>query len=94
MSQENQHISDKNTQLQNELNRINEVYEEKIRKIKSEADETIAMTTEKYSTERNLIQEKYDKVKKTFKDTESILNKKLNEMEKERAVDIEKISNL
>jgi len=94
LSQENQHISDKNTQLQNELNRINEVYEEKIRKIKSEADETIAMTTEKYSTERNLIQEKYDKVKKTFKDTESILNKKLNEMEKERAVDIEKISNL
>lgn len=94
MSQENQHISDKNTQLQNELNRINEVYEEKIRKIKSEADETIAMTTEKYSTERNLIQEKYDKVKKTFKETESILNKKLNEMEKERAVDIEKISNL
>ena len=94
MSQENQHISDKNTQLQNELNRINEVYEEKIRKIKSEADETIAMTTEKYSTERNLIQEKYDKVKKTFKDTESILNKKINEMENERAVYIEKISNL
>jgi hypothetical protein len=56
LSQENQHISDKNSQLQFELNRINEVNEEKIKKIKTDADETISITIEKYSTERNLIQ--------------------------------------
>lgn len=56
LSQENQHISDKNAQLQFELNRINEVNEEKIKKIKTDADETISITIEKYSTERNLIQ--------------------------------------
>lgn len=38
LSQENQHISDKNAQLQFELNRINEVNEEKIKKIKSDAE--------------------------------------------------------
>lgn len=34
-----------------------------------------------------MIQDKYDKNKKAFKEIESALNKKLNEMEKERAVD-------
>lgn len=41
-----------------------------------------------------MIQEKYDKTKKAFKETESVMNKRLNEMEKEKAVDVEKISNL
>jgi len=44
LSQENQHISDKNVQLQLELNRINDVNEEKMKKIKADADETISIT--------------------------------------------------
>lgn len=44
LSQENQHISDKNIQLQLELNRINDVNEEKMKKIKADADETISIT--------------------------------------------------
>jgi hypothetical protein len=41
---------DKNSQLQFELNRINEVNEDKIKKIKTDAEETINSTIEKYST--------------------------------------------
>ena len=44
LSQENQHIMDKNSQLQFELNRINEVNEDKIKKIKIDAEETINST--------------------------------------------------
>ena len=44
LSQENQHITDKNNQLQYELNRINEVNEQKIKKIKIDAEETINTT--------------------------------------------------
>ena len=45
------------------------------------------------SEDRETLEKKYDKVKKTLKDLESDYNKQLSQLEKERAIAIEKLQN-
>lgn len=54
----------------------------------------IRSQNEKYQSERQLVEQKYEKLKKTSRETEVNLQKQLVELDKEKAIDQEKYINL
>lgn len=72
----------------------NRGYEERLRSGKEEAANEIRAQFDKFQQDRNQLEQKYEKLKKTSRETEAALQKQIIELDKEKAIDQEKHINL
>lgn len=93
-SQESEYNSRKAKDYERQLETSNANYEERIKVVKEEATLQINALKEKEESIRITLDAKYEKIKKSSRETESTLQKTVIELEKEKAIEYEKYQGL